>query len=67
MSDKEAMTEVATFKLVPANLLQVLTGVLSQPGRSPGELSESVSGLVAVVQELVALSGELYARPDFRA
>ena len=61
------MAEVATFELVPANLLQVVTGVLSQPGHSSSELSESVSDLVAVVQELVNLSEELYARPDFRA
>ncbi len=67
VSDKCALEEIASFELRPADFGSVLTQVLARPGESGEELIESASKLAALLEQVIGLCGELYARPSFRA
>ncbi|HEU4760012.1 MAG TPA: DUF4037 domain-containing protein, partial [Dehalococcoidia bacterium] len=67
VSDKGALDEMRGLGLCPPALAETLVEVLSRPGHTPSELSESASRLSAALRDLVALAGNLYERPSFRA
>jgi predicted nucleotidyltransferase len=67
INDKGSMREIAAFELKPADFVLVLARVLARPGQTSDELTESVSKLAVLLQQLLELCGDLFARPDFRA
>ena len=67
VGDKYAFAEITSFPISPPSLVSTVTHVLGCPGANPDELGATAGRLHALVEQLIALGGELYSRPDFRA
>ncbi len=58
LSDKKAMETIASFRIVPANYVEQVTGVLASPGKTAEEMAWSVDQIASVWRSVVALTGD---------
>jgi predicted nucleotidyltransferase len=67
LTDKGALAEIGSFAVKPEGFGATLEAVLSHPGATRDELSESALKLNNLFKEMVEVCGGLYSRPDFRS
>ena len=65
MSDKNAMSVIASFKVAPPTHVEQIQALLARPGQTAAELRRTVMECEAAWARVVELAGELYA-PKFR-
>ncbi len=65
MSDKNAMSVIASFKVAPPTHGEQIQALLARPGQTAAELRRTVMECEAAWARVVELAGELYA-PKFR-
>lgn len=60
VNDKTALAEIAEFPLAPEDFAPRAERLMACPGRTPGQLTDSVQALAGLFSETVAISGDLY-------
>lgn len=65
MRDKQVMTTIAAFALLPAGYCEQINTILGHPGNTATELTVTVQQLTQSWQSVVALAGDLY-QPKFQ-
>jgi len=65
LRDKQVMTTIATFALLPAGYCEQINAILAHPGSTSTELTQTVQQLAQSWREIVALAGDLY-QPKFQ-
>lgn len=65
IGDKRVTEIMSSFTILPKGYLQNITNILAHPGETPRELIDSVAGMQAEWQSVVALTGGTY-QPAFK-
>lgn len=65
LRDKQVMTTIGAFALLPTGYCEQINAILAQPGSTSTELTQTVQQLAQSWRELVALAGDLY-QPKFQ-
>lgn len=64
IGDKKVMEKIASFPILPGGYVQQITSILASPGKTPEELSRTVSHLETLWHSVVLLAGDAYQPKD---